>query len=156
KAGIGDLFLCEFESNFGRTHASPDEVGFDASIEFQPAAFRPGFLKWLWTGVRREVTTHKVVAYDHLVRAALRAPGPPHLRRRCVVPSWNNSGRKREHAYIVTGSTPEKYGAWLDAAIDRSRPVGDQGKIVFINAWNEWAEGNHLEPCQRWGHGYLD
>jgi lipopolysaccharide biosynthesis protein len=40
--------------------------------------------------------------------------------------------------------------------IERALIQDTQEKIVFINAWNEWAEGNHLEPCQKWGHAYLE
>jgi lipopolysaccharide biosynthesis protein len=63
----------------------------------------------------------------------------------------------QEGASIFLGSTPEKYKEWLSHAINDtiSRFAGEE-RIVFVNAWNEWAEGNHLEPDQRFGHGYLE
>jgi hypothetical protein len=76
---------------------------------------------------------------------------------RCVTPSWDNWARMNQGASIFLGSTPEKYKEWLSGAIDNTtdRFVGDE-RMVFINAWNEWAEGNHLEPDERFGHGYLE
>ena len=57
-------------------------------------------------------------------------------------------------------STPELYEQWLSGVVNRIKP-GDCSEIsadslVFINAWNEWGEGNHLEPCQKWGRQYLE
>jgi hypothetical protein len=57
-------------------------------------------------------------------------------------------------------STPELYEQWLSGVVNRMKP-GDGSEIsadslVFINAWNEWGEGNHLEPCQKWGRKYLE
>jgi lipopolysaccharide biosynthesis protein len=80
---------------------------------------------------------------------------PPYLRFPCVTPSWDNAARRQSGATIFHGSTPELYKEWLMASVEtaKANPAGDQ--IVFINAWNEWAEGNHLEPCQHWGHAYL-
>jgi len=82
---------------------------------------------------------------------------PPYKWFRCVTPSWDNWARMQKGANIFLGSTPEKYKEWLSGAIDSttSRFVGDE-RMVFINAWNEWAEGNHLEPDQKFGHGYLE
>jgi hypothetical protein len=53
---------------------------------------------------------------------------------------------------------PEIYGAWIKQAVRQSLEWYQDAdeRIVFINAWNEWAEGNHLEPDQRWGHRYLE
>jgi hypothetical protein len=69
---------------------------------------------------------------------------------------WDNSARRYRGATIVTGSTPKLYEQWLREAVDRSVPGSDRQKTVFINAWNEWAEGCHLEPCRKWGCQYLE
>ena len=87
----------------------------------------------------------------------LARPDAGYLRYPCVTPMWDNSARRRQHgAAIFVGSTPELYARWLRDVIERFTPPSSEENLVFINAWNEWAEGNHLEPCQRWGSAYLD
>jgi hypothetical protein len=73
-----------------------------------------------------------------------------------VFVSWDNTPRRGAGAFVLEGSTPEAYGEWLRAVILASPPTSDGERFVFLNAWNEWAEGNHLEPCQRWGRRYLE
>ncbi len=74
-----------------------------------------------------------------------------------IVPMWDNTARKRNgNAFIIRDSTPEKYGAWLKHIKDNFTPVSPEENFIFINAWNEWAEGNHLEPCDKWGKKYLE
>src|SRR5207302_6761564 len=91
-----------------------------------------------------------------LVNRALQRPRVEHLRYPCVMTSWDNSARRREGAWIFHGSTPDGYRDWLRATLDRFVPPSPDENFVFTNAWNEWAEGNHLEPDQRWGRGYLE
>ena len=57
---------------------------------------------------------------------------------------------------VLEGSTPELYGDWLSKTIARMENMHLPEPLIFINAWNEWAEGNHLEPDQRWGTQYLE
>ena len=69
-----------------------------------------------------------------------------------VMPAWDNTARRQEKGTVWLNSSPERYELWLRAAIEKVAYRNNQDeKIVFINAWNEWAEGNHLEPDQRWG-----
>jgi len=72
-----------------------------------------------------------------------------------VFPSWDNTARTNERALVVLNGVPDNYECWLSATIDRDLQSSDQEKLVFINAWNEWAEGCHLEPDRRFGHGFL-
>jgi hypothetical protein len=83
-------------------------------------------------------------------------PDPAFLRFPCVTPMWDNSARKATGALILDGSSPQKYQQWLENALSRARRQPEALQLVFINAWNEWAEGNHLEPCQKWGRAYLE
>lgn len=57
---------------------------------------------------------------------------------------------------ILVDSSPEFFGAWLRETVSRVKAVPEQERVVFINAWNERAEGNHLEPCERWGRPFLE
>lgn len=73
-----------------------------------------------------------------------------------VCPSWDNTARRGAQATVVTGSTPDLYGKWLETAV-RSVQVRNipAEQLVFINAWNEWAESAYLEPDRHFGFAYL-
>ncbi|MGE5491988.1 MAG: glycoside hydrolase family 99-like domain-containing protein [Actinomycetota bacterium] len=151
KAGIGEIYICRVE-NFFNERDDPHALGFDASVDFQPD----------WKAMTEEhpsVTLpdgHVVVDYDVLVDAQLARPEVPHQRFPGVTPSWDNSARRKKGAFIIADSSPESYEYWLEETIRRQSDKPDSEQIVFINAWNEWAEGNHLEPDQKFGRGYLE
>jgi hypothetical protein len=73
------------------------------------------------------------------------------------MPSWDNSPRRKERPHIFLNDSAEAYERWLRAIVRQTRRFksGDE-RIVFINAWNEWAEGNYLEPDLDRGRSYLE
>jgi lipopolysaccharide biosynthesis protein len=146
RAGIGELYLCRVES-FAEESGDPGALGFDAAVEFQP--------RWHDLGATVRVRGNRVCSYGGLVARMEEREGPSYRRFPCVTPSWDNTPRKIP-GLILTGSTPGLYEHWLRHAIQQSVDGAADEKLVFINAWNEWAEGCHLEPCQQWGRAYLE
>lgn len=164
RAGIGDLYLLKIDNGFDEG-TDPLGLGFDAAVEFQPAWLRigtrvpPPFAHRLKRALDSSVSSferHFVFDYPRVVENMLEATPPPYKRFPGVTPMWDNHARRAEGAYILHGSTPALYERWLSAVLDRFRPPSPEENFVFINAWNEWAEGNHLEPDRRWGRAYLD
>jgi hypothetical protein len=98
-----------------------------------------------------------VCDYELVARHSLTAPVPDYPLYRGLFPSWDNSARKRNQALIFHNADPSKYEYWLRGLVSYARQnlVGDQ-RIIFINAWNEWAEGAHLEPDLKYGSSYLE
>lgn len=157
KNGIGELFLCAVTTNFRGSPADPKSIGFDATLEFQPTSYsRPGLIERIRRKIRNPARWDTIVDYSTWVRVALNSPRPRHTHFRCLVPSWDNSPRRAVGSFILHRSSPEKYAEWLEGVVEQSQTLSTGEKIVFVNAWNEWAEGNHLEPCQRWGRAYLE
>lgn len=166
-AGLGELFLGAFVTR----GVDLDSWGFDVAVEFVPCPTptpRGRSLKRFVTrylaraSARLHGTSEAAVhLYDDLKDGRIAAPPPQgaDARRwlRGVTPAWDNSARRKRRPIIYTGSTPDKYGAWLKAMIGWTRRNTPPGRrFVFINAWNEWAEGNHLEPDRRFGRAYLE
>ena len=83
------------------------------------------------------------------------APGYPLFRG--VMPGWDNTPRVQDRAHYFVNAEPANYARWLQAVVGQtraSRPADE--RIVFINAWNEWGEGCHLEPDARYGRAFLE
>jgi hypothetical protein len=68
---------------------------------------------------------------------------------------WDNSPRKHENGYYFTGVSPEKFELYLERLIIRARDVYKKD-MLFLFAWNEWAEGAYLEPDELYGYGFLE
>lgn len=174
--GFNDLYLCSIRSNFNQMNETEIiDAGFDAVVEFQPhykdfprRSWRVLFKlavnhytnKMLdWAGVSSQVprlNENNILNYGKLADNAMSRPHPKsYVKFPCVTPSWDNSARKYA-ANIIQNDDPKKFGSWLLHAFKRVEQYNDEEKIVFINAWNEWAEGCHLEPDLNNGQTFLE
>ncbi|GAB3751776.1 hypothetical protein GCM10027599_10990 [Yimella radicis] len=72
-----------------------------------------------------------------------------------VMTSWDNTPRRGTKAHLWLGANPYTYRRWLLAAAESVMDRPESERVVFVNAWNEWAEGAVLEPSNEWGHAYL-
>jgi hypothetical protein len=151
-AGLADPFIIKFDTH--GNFEDPAVTGCDVASQFYPHGSTELGLEDKRVPLGNP--GNLVIPYDDVVTALLDAPMPSWTRYECVTPSWDNTPRRGDgRSWVVHGSTPEAYEAWLRAVLDRAPQRTRGTPMVFINAWNEWAEGAHLEPDQRWGDAYL-
>jgi lipopolysaccharide biosynthesis protein len=164
--GVGEIILARVEA-FTQGRIDPRTIGFDAAVEFapdwrvipKPFLYRREFYRWLAKGrfIPDVHFAHRVAQYEWLVHRMLSKPNVEYPRFRCVCPGFDNSPRRSRNALILSDTDPQIYQIWLNALIrDAQKSVVGQDSVVFINAWNEWAEGNHLEPDERFGCAFLE
>jgi lipopolysaccharide biosynthesis protein len=163
RLGIGDILLGRVEAL--SWNSDPRDIGFDFSVEFAP---RWDVLKKRIYGrrpvadlrrrgmIRDVYTENRVFAYDDMVTAMLGRPESSYPLLRCACPTWDNTPRRETGATLLVGSTPAAFGRWVTALLERRGTFGGEPAPVFVNAWNEWAEGAQLEPCSVFGRGYLE
>ena len=95
-------------------------------------------------------------SYRRVVEAALEdMPDDPRFLP-SVLPNWDNTPRSGARGVVFEGSTPALFEQYLRRALARVETRPRETAIIFLKAWNEWAEGNYVEPDARHGHGYLD
>lgn len=166
KAGFPDLYL-GFSQSFGNL-CDPNKIGFDFAFEFQPNFSNlpkavPYPYSWLEKVRRKFFKKLKIkgASYDYLYKydSFVNRQIATEFRRDvypAITPMWDNSARRQFKPTILHDSSPAKYEKWLQY-IKYNYPWEDAlENFLFINAWNEWAEGNHLEPCRKWGLAYLE
>jgi hypothetical protein len=145
--GLDDVQIVKFDTHGDLS--DPADHGADAAAQFQPHHTLDTAERMSPPGCHPD---NVVLPYEQLVEAFIGKAAPPWKRYECVVPMWDNTPRRGDRrSYVMHGSTPALYERWLSAV--HSRAGADD--LVLINAWNEWAEGAHLEPDLKYGDRYL-
>lgn len=154
KHGLSGLYLICAQT-FGIR--GPEEFGFDASLEFPPHTVQSSDIKNEVEIINPDFQGH-VYGYDQVVEKAIGVEEPTYKLFRTAMLSWDNTARKQNHSHIFHYFSLLLYKQWLSSICNyvyRNKKYSSNEKIVFINAWNEWAEGTHLEPDRKYGYGYL-
>src|SRR5206468_3306703 len=131
--------------------------GFDGTLNFQPQlgvlphAFQESFsikIKKLIRNSKFGAISPEFKIYENSYARELMRPRFKNQESfyPSVFVSWDNSPRTGKHGIIMVDSKPEYFKNALQERVNQMRPRPPEEQIVFINAWNEWAEGNHLEP----------
>ena len=161
EAGLPGMFFVKTLTAFD---APPSDAGFSAAVSFEPwhtivwQASR--FRRWQWRLQQKAyrlltssgIPCRFVFAFDAIWEEMLRRKYPAGVYRGAFT-GWDNTARRGDRAWVVAGSTPEKFGVYLKRQL--AAAARDGSEYVFVNAWNEWAEGAYLEPDERHGYSYL-
>ncbi|HTV90856.1 MAG TPA: glycoside hydrolase family 99-like domain-containing protein [Stellaceae bacterium] len=149
--GVGDPYLVMAQT-FGDN--DPHVYGMDAAASFPPHDFGldspiTKTLQFVDPGFRGQVFSYEAMAERFYTKNRYETfPA--------VCTGWDNEPRRPGRGRTYAGSTPQLYGRWLHRACRKALQTSNPDeRIVFINAWNEWTEGAHLEPDRHYGYAYL-
>lgn len=146
KEGLPGLVIAGVEAYAG---CPPAMLGLDCMVEFAPNWQRENTLSAPDELPRR-------MDYVRTVKFMLGKPVPDYLRMRCAFPGWDNTPRRGKWGIACVNNSPELFQTALEALCSYTRAVlPEKFQYVFINAWNEWGEGCHLEPDKKHGARYL-
>ncbi len=157
-AGLGEIHLCAVRFGLETLQGQPQDFGLDSFVLFPPhEAARKNLrdtVQDLTKNFGGEIFDYTAVVEGDLAKYAQGYEWPVH---RGAMLGWDNTARRLTDARIFHGATPYSFRRWIKGILDqeaRHNPAPES--LLFINAWNEWAEGTYLEPDQRWGTAYLE
>jgi len=151
-AGVGEIHICA-----ALTHGNMDYVqfGFDSGVEFPPHNMQTRNISHYVEFF--EPFKGSIMQFEAIARSFLNRVYSNRNVFRGVFPSWDNTARTGNRALIVINGTPENYEYWLAESIRKTtQDFPRQDRFIFINAWNEWAEGCHLEPDRKYQRKFLE
>jgi lipopolysaccharide biosynthesis protein len=156
--GLADLCVLsvDFETEFGGIHGSPREHGLDGVLGFPPHNSLWDWLPHEGLGVDGRFVGN-LLSYRNLVQDAEHrlSAGLSDGVYPGVMVNFDNTARRQWSSDVWYGSNPFTFRRWLAAAAAAVDERESEQRVVFVNAWNEWAEGAILEPSDRFGRSYL-
>ncbi len=155
EAGLPGIWLVCAQT-FGAFNPLP--MGFDAAVEFPPHKINGRISPIpapfpLWNAK----FTGGIWSYADAVSEAKTREKTPYPLYRCAFPSWDNEARRSERGHSFLDANPADFAEWLATCGSHARQtLPPASQFVFLNAWNEWAEGAHLEPDRHFGFAWLN
>jgi len=157
EAGLDGLYLVAFAESrpWGTQYETHVQDGFDSAVH---VAFP--FERTVTTRVRDRLRSTHEIAGPGRYRYAENLPAFPRALRGvvhpCVYPNWDNTPRSERRGTVVVDASPDRFERHVRQAVERASLNPEGERLVFVKSWNEWAEGNHLEPDRVHRRGWLE
>jgi lipopolysaccharide biosynthesis protein len=148
--GLAGLYLVAAGA---RDAVDPRSLGFDALLEILP------LLDLDDVTVEHSLTdpnyAGRIYSYPEIVDKWNNLADPPFVTFNTVIPGWDDEATRPGAGDSVAGSSPSLYAKWLMQSCQRTIRRRPEERLIFINAWNGWAQGAYLEPDRKFGYAYL-
>ena len=153
--GVGEIMLFSIWS-FDRLN--PNEIGFDAAVQFPPLQVPTPDLSKDMRICNENGSNPKVYGYPELIRHYVTEleQSKNYTLYAAVSPSWDNTARKAGNSVSWLGASVDRFSRWVELAKRQTMHINRGTPLLFVNAWNEWGEGCHLEPDSVYGYGWLE
>jgi len=147
KSGIGEISIYAVYHSAVNHSKKVEDFGIDGFVEFPPHHCASPFI----------YNKTYLYDYDTQLRRYVSHERHPEKCIKSVMLGWDNTARKGDEALIFNNFNAMKYFMWLKKAITFTRKnFESNNRFIFINAWNEWAEGTYLEPDKKYGYNSLN
>lgn len=156
--GLGDFFFVGQDTD-SRHKKELLDMGFDAIVNVDVKNVHHHFPTWKKVAlllIRKVLRIPTVVSYKKAIDYMVIED----CRSREVIPSvspnWDHTPRSRHNGFVLTGATPQLFKKLVIRAIGMVKEKPKEEQIIIIKSWNEWGEGNYMEPDMLYGRGYLE
>lgn len=166
KTGFPGLYFIGLSSD---TSWNPQQYGFDAFTSHPPKDVLdriPNTLvdrvlfkiykKNLRQTIKELFSIPSIYKYDQAIDYMIPNVQLKDLFYPCIIPNWDNTPRSGVNGIVIQGHHPKLFRKHLKAGISYVRDRESEKQIIFVKSWNEWAEGNYLEPDRRFGKAFLE
>jgi lipopolysaccharide biosynthesis protein len=142
----------------GATYDDNDLPGFDATARLDPFEMpRQSRFTKLWALFKQRFLGHprRVIPYEDVMNCLDKRELRPN-ELPVITPNWDNTARSGMRGSVLTGAHPDMFEKVIRSTLKKVEKRPAEERIIFVEAWNEWAEGNYLEPDRKFGRGFLE
>lgn len=158
KEGLGGFYFV------GQTYDTPEidvilAKGMDACniIRLWDCFPKYSFILRKLRNIWRKITKHPLIMpYNRVISKLVTKREEEINVIPTIIPNWDHTPRSGKGGTVITGSTPKLFGKHVTQVLEAVRNKPEQEKLVFLKSWNEWGEGNYMEPDMQWGRMYVD
>lgn len=157
KSGLPGFYFIGYTLNVAEQYDDIIKKGFDAVCSCHLGYGRQSRIQYLARKLRSVITdTPRRFSYKKMIPQLISPDDYKEDVFPTMVPNWDHTPRSGSRGYLYTGSTPELFQRHAEQILSCVATKPKQYRVCFLKSWNEWGEGNYMEPDLRFGKGFIN
>ncbi len=155
--GLGGFYFIGYTLDVEKEHNEIINKGFDAVCSCHLGYGKQTKLMYIWRKLISVIfNTPRKFSYKRMISQLITENEAKNDVFPTIIPNWDHTPRSKNHGYLYSNATPELFEKHCEDALNVIANKPSNRKVLFIKSWNEWGEGNYMEPDLKYGHGYIE